>query len=320
MTVTAVQRAALPGIPAGYEAAFGQLWHNHTAARLTLPAPQLVEMDCNIGVKGEGFEYIFGRGKGLVSIRYNGVQLLDDTVRPNFWRAPTNNDEGCAEPFAFAFWKTAGLYARCDNLTAEAKGEFVTVRANYTLPNGQTLPMDFAIDGAGRCDITMTWQGEKTELPEFGLLFPLRRELTEVSYLGLGPRETTADRTAGGKMGAWNYNVRQDFAQNTPVYPQECGSRTGVYSAALTGSGLNIGIGFAGDGMTFSALPYTPHELENARHLYELPRDDNKTIVRCALFQRGVGGDNSWGAKPHADACFAVEKGMTFAVAIQKQG
>ena len=318
MTVTAIQRAAKPGIPAGYEAAFGQVWHNYAAARLTLPAPQLVEMDCNIGVKGKGFEYIFGRGKGLVSIRYNGVQLLDDTVRPNFWRAPTNNDEGCAEPFTFAFWKTAGLYARCDNLTAEAKDEFVIVRANYTLPDGQTLPIDFAIDGAGRCDITMTWQGARTELPEFGLLFPLRRELTEVSYLGLGPRETTADRTAGGKMGAWSYNVRQDFAQNTPVYPQECGSRTDVYSAAVTGSGLNIGIGFAGDSMTFSALPYTPHELENARHLYELPRDDNKTVVRCAAFQRGVGGDNSWGAKPHADDCFAVEKGTSFRFTIQK--
>ena len=278
--------------------------------------PIFREMDCNIGVKGDGFEYIFGRGKGLVSIRYNGVQLLDDTVRPNFWRAPTNNDEGCAEPFAFAFWKTAGLYARCDNLTAEAKDEFVIVRANYTLPDGQTLPIDFAIDSAGRCDITMTWQGARTELPEFGLLFPLRRELTEVSYLGLGPRETTADRTAGGKMGAWSYNVRQDFAQNSPVYPQECGSRTGVYRADLTGA--IPGICFAGDSMTFSALPYTPHELENARHLYELPRDDNKTVVRCAAFQRGVGGDNSWGAKPHADDCFAVEKETSFRFTIQK--
>ena len=321
MTVAAVQRAVLPGIPAGYEAAFGQVWHNHVAAQLTLPAPQLVEMDCNIGVKGKGFEYIFGRGKGLVSIRYNGVQLLDDTVRPNFWRTPTNNDEGCAEPFEFSVWKTAGLYARCDALTAETKGEFVTVRAVYTLPGGQTLPIDFAIDGAGRCDITMTWQGERAEVPELGLLFPLRRELTEVSYLGLGPRETTADRTTGGKMGAWSYNVRQDFAQNTPVYPQECGSRTGVYSAALTGRDTEVpGIRFASDdGMTFSALPYTPHELENARHLYELPHDDNKTVVRCAAFQRGVGGDNSWGAKPHADACFAVEKGMTFSFSIQKQ-
>lgn len=102
----------------------------------------------------------------------------------------------------------------------------------------------------------MTWQGARTELPEFGLLFPLRRELTEVSYLGLGPRETTADRTAGGKMGAWSYNVRQDFAQNSPVYPQECGSRTGVYRADLTGA--IPGICFAGDSMTFSHCPIRP--------------------------------------------------------------
>lgn len=91
MTVTAIQRDAKPGIPAGYEAAFGQVWHNYAAARLTAAAPELVAMDCNIGIKGEGFEYIFGCGKGLVPIRYNGVQLLDDTVRPNFWRVPTNN-------------------------------------------------------------------------------------------------------------------------------------------------------------------------------------------------------------------------------------
>ena len=70
--------------------------------------------------------------------------------------------------------------------------------------------------------------------------------------------------------------------------------------------------------MAFSALPYTPHELENARHLYELPRDDNKTIVRCAAFQRGVGGDNSWGANPHADTCFAVEEGTAFHFLVQK--
>ena len=159
----------------------------------------------------------------------------------------------------FAFGKNPPVSTpSCDNLTAKIKrAKFWSPSAqSYTLPNGQTLPIDFAIDSAGRCDITMTWQGARTELPEFGLLFPLRRELTEVSYLGLGPRETTADRTAGGKMGAWSYNVRQDFAQNSPVYPQECGSRTGVYRADLTGA--IPGICFAGDSMTFSALPYTP--------------------------------------------------------------
>ena len=69
--------------------------------------------------------------------------------------------------------------------------------------------------------------------------------------------------------------------------------------------------------MTFSALPYTPHELENARHLYELPRDDSKTVVRCAAFQRGVGGDNSWGAKPHENACPVVTAGMQFRFSFQ---
>lgn len=75
----------------------------------------------------------------------------------------------------------------------------MTVHAVYTLPDGRTLPIDFTVDGTGRCEVAMTWQGERAELPEFGLLLPLRRELTGVSYLGLGPRETVADRTVGGK-------------------------------------------------------------------------------------------------------------------------
>ena len=116
-------------------------------------------------------------------------------------------------------------------------------------------------------------------------------------------------------------HVRQDFARNSRSTRRSAAAAPAVYRAALTGRDTEMpGIRFASDdGMTFSALPYTPHELENARHLYELPRDDNKTVVRCAAFQRGVGGDNSWGAKPHADACFAVGKGMTFSFSIQKQ-
>ena len=64
MTVTAIQRAALPGIPAGYEAALGQVWHNYAVARLTLPAPQLVEMDCNVGVKGEASSTSLAEARG----------------------------------------------------------------------------------------------------------------------------------------------------------------------------------------------------------------------------------------------------------------
>lgn len=311
LTLSARLRQPKPGLAAGYEAACGQVWRQNPQARRTLPRPQWVEGDCNIGVRGEGFEYLFARGKGLVSIRYGGAELLEDRVQPNFWRAPTNNDEGCAAPFRFAFWKTAGLYAQCDGLTCTPGAHTVTVGAVYTLPDGRTLPVDFTIDGAGRCEVCLTWQGGEAELPELGFVFPLRAELRQADYLGLGPRETASDRAAGGRMGRWGYEVRQDFADHAPLYPQECGARTQVYTACLTGS--VPGLRFDSEaGMVFSALPYTPHELENARRRSELPPADRKTVVRCAAFQRGVGGDNSWGAPPHPEVCYTAGPGMTF--------
>ena len=63
--------------------------------------------------------------------------------------------------------------------------------------------------------------------------------------------------------------------------------------------------------MTFSALPYTPHEMENASHGYELPKVHH-TIVRAALAQMGVGGDDSWGAAVHPEYLIDVEKKLEF--------
>ena len=93
------------------------------------------------------------------------------------------------------------------------------------------------------------------------------------------------------------------------VIPQECGGRTGVYEATVTdGAGS---LTFGGEGIFFSALPYTPLELESARHPYDLP-NPVKTVVRCALGQMGVGGDNSWGATPHEEDMLWLEPGSRF--------
>ena len=70
-------------------------------------------------------------------------------MQPNFWRAPTNNDEGCAAPFRFAFWKTAGLYAQCDGLTCTPGAHTVTVGAPspITKPSRVTSNGLLALDG-----------------------------------------------------------------------------------------------------------------------------------------------------------------------------
>ena len=92
--------------------------------------------------------------------------------------------------------------------------------------------------------------------------------------------------------------------------PQECGNKTGVRWASVTDK-KGRGMLFTGDRMNFSALPYTPHEMENARHDFELPQV-HYTVVRVSKQQMGVGGDDSWGAKTHEEYLLNVSEKMEF--------
>ena len=94
------------------------------------------------------------------------------------------------------------------------------------------------------------------------------------------------------------------------LVPQECGNKMGVRHAEVTDD-KGRGLMFFGDEINFSALPYTPHELENAMHSYELPIIHN-TVVRVSKAQMGIGGDDSWGAKTHEEFLIPVEDEMKF--------
>ena len=94
------------------------------------------------------------------------------------------------------------------------------------------------------------------------------------------------------------------------LVPQECGNKVGVRWATVTNR-KGRGMMFSGDKMEFSALPYTPHELENAMHPYELPQV-HYTVVRVAKQQMGVGGDDSWGAQTHPEYLIPVDQKLEF--------
>lgn len=95
------------------------------------------------------------------------------------------------------------------------------------------------------------------------------------------------------------------------LVPQECGNKMGVRYAKVTDY-KGRGMLFSGDEINFSALPYTPHEMENARHAYELP-PVHHTVVRVSKAQMGVAGDDSWGAKTHKEFLIPVKKKIEFA-------
>jgi beta-galactosidase len=123
-------------------------------------------------------------------------------------------------------------------------------------------------------------------------------DLHRLRWYGEGPDECYVDRRNGARLGVYSSDVTR---QLTPyLRPQEAGSRTGVRWAEVTderGAGLRFD---CTDGMEFSALPWTPFEIENAAHHVELP-PIHRTVLRPALMRRGVGGDDSWGARTHPE-------------------
>ena len=132
----------------------------------------------------------------------------------------------------------------------------------------------------------------KYDLPEFGTLFKLKPEYENISWYGAGPMETYSDRLVGAKIDFYSGKVSEQLAKY--LSPQESGNKSLVRFAKLTdkkGRGLLV----AGDCINVSALCYTPSELEEARHDFELP-PVTKTVLRISLSQMGIGGDDTWGA------------------------
>ena len=307
---------------AGHEVAFGQKIYKKIPAFHASEKPiRVVHGKVNIGVKGEDFDCLFSMlSGGLVSYRYAGKEMIEKIPMPNFWRAPVDNDNGSMAPARYAQWKIASMYishrngGMFDNVPTkvEEKDNTVTVTYTYFMP---TTP-------AGKCQVSYTVFGDGTietklmydpveglpDMPEFGMMFWFNADYDNLTWYGMGPDETYADRRHGAKLGIYSNKVADNMAKY--LVPQECGNKVGVRYARIADA-KGRGMMFEGDELSFSALPYTPHELENAAHVYELPQVHH-TIVRVALAQMGVGGDDSWGSLVHPEYHIDVTKPLEF--------
>ena len=143
-------------------------------------------------------------------------------------------------------------------------------------------------------------------MPEFGVLFTLSADYDRFSFYGLGPEENYVDRLQGARLGIFEKTVSENLSRY--LVPQECGNRCGVRWIRVTDR-RGRGMEFFGDELSVNVLPYTPHELENADHPFELPAVHH-TVVRVALQQMGIGGDDSWGAKTHPEYLLPAESDL----------
>ena len=307
---------------AGHEVAFGQHIYKKEVKPYTCSEKfKVIHGHYNLGVRGDNFYAMFSTlTAGLTSYVYGGVEMLKAVPMPNFWRAPVDNDTGNLMQSRYAQWKIASMYVTAKNKdrfedTAPKVEELensVKITYKYYMP---TTPasccfVTYEVFGDGTIQTTLTYDPVKElgDMPEFGMMFKLDADYDRVQWYGLGEAETYADRRHGAKLGIYENKVADNMAEY--LVPQECGNKCGVRYGKVMGK-EGRGMLFFGDELSFSALPYRPHELENATHCYELP-EVHYTVIRVAKQQMGVAGDDSWGAKVHPEYLLDVSEKMEF--------
>ena len=322
VTVSFVLREDTLWAEAGHEVAFGQKVYKKEVKSAVPEKPlKVVRGKVNIGVKGDDFDCLFSLlNGGLVSYRYAGKEMIGKIPMPNFWRAPVDNDNGSMAPGRYAQWKIASMYishrngGMFDNVptTVEETEHSVTITYTYYMPTtpASKCQAAYTVYGDGTVETKLTYDPVEglPDMPEFGMMFKLNADYDNVEWYGYGPEETYADRRHGAKLGIYKNKAADNMAKY--LVPQECGNKVGVRYAKVTDD-RGRGLLFSGDELSFSALPYMPHELENAAHPYELPQV-HYTVVRVALAQMGVGGDDSWGAWVHPEYHIDVTKPLEF--------
>ena len=314
---------------AGYEVAFGQYVYKVEVPKKACPeGVEVIRSTHNIGVRGAHFEVLFSvLNGGLTSYKYAGKEMIEAIPKPNFWRAPTDNDCGNLMGMRYGQWKIASMYLSHKDFRkgpygpgnvpeVEVNEKTVKVTYTYLMPTTPTseCKLSYEVFGDGRVKTTLIYEPVKElgDMPEFGVIFKFNADYDRVEWYGLGETETYSDRKKGAKLGIYANKVADNMARY--MVPQECGAKEEVRWAKVTdrkGRGMLFEMDENNGPMMFSALPYTPHEMENAMHPYELP-EVHYTVVRVAKDQMGVGGDDSWGARTHEEYLLKTDKKMEF--------
>ena len=279
------------------------------------PTMTVIHGDVNIGVRGEGFHVMFSRADGgIVALRYQDREWITRPPMPVFWRATTDNDRGNKFHVKSAVWMGAGLFPRYSNTDMEVmeSEEEVTFRFTYGLTvNPETkTQVTYRVTPDGRIRVTARYFGQKglPELPLFGMRFRFLDTVDAFSWYGMGPDENYCDRAEGARLGIYHSTPFANLSRY--LVPQECGNRTGTRWLEVTDRrGGRLKFTSVGTPFEMNVLPYTAEELEAALHPEELPAP-HYTIVNILAKQRGVGGDDSWGAPVYPEYCISGEEDM----------
>ena len=306
LNLYAKQRLSHPLIPMDYVVAMEQIAlsdydFDHTAPTGTLEIERgegwLVAYAGEVGV-------LFNTRNGRLE-RYvaNGRDVMQQLPEPWFWRAPTDNDWGAGFQRTANVWRT-NRGRTVDSSVEEFEDRVVVrnVRELVDAPSLFTTTYTFMADGSLKVEVDWERKGEFVpELPRLGMRMIFGEDYKDFTYYGRGPWENYSDRKESSFVGLYEQSTDEQLFPY--VRPQESGNKSDVRWLELT-NGEGVGIRVEGlQPLSVSAMPYRSEDLDPGLTKKQMHYSDieprREVVLHVDLAQRGLGGDDSWGAEPH---------------------
>ena len=262
-----------------------------------------------VAVTTPNLTFKIDRSTGLISeYAYNGKSLLGEggTLKPNFWRAPTDNDMGAGLQKKFKAWKNPQMNLKNIDVKKDKKTNSVTILTSFNMPEVQGQ-MDityvvFANTGAVKVteDFKATEGAKVSDMFRFGMLMQMPYTMEKSNYYGRGPIENYSDRKDCMRIGVYTDDADNQYFPY--IRPQESGTKSDIRwwkQTDATGLGLQVK---SCTPFYASAIHFDTEELDDGddkeqRHSFDLKKSKFTNLFLDSAHM-GVGGENSWGAWP----------------------
>jgi len=291
--------------PAGMPIAWDEIplpWGKRTppAPAASETAASFTEDPSGVTVRAKDLTVMIDKTRGiLTAVKSKEQEWLVSPLELNFWRPPTNNDEGAKLHQKLKIWQYAGTRAKATTVTTTQDGKDVTVTAELAIPATQSsATIRYRFTGGGQILIETDFRAAKElpTIPRIGYQCEIPNRTPLWQWHGLGPNENYIDRKSGTWMTVHQGTVPSLF--HSYIDPQESGNRGGIRWATLASpaGGSSLRVDSTGDSLLeMSLYPCAAADITLAMHRSEIPKREFYTL-NLEHRQSGLGGINSWGA------------------------
>lgn len=287
---------------------------------------EVEETNSYVKVSAERMSVTIGKKTGMIDyLDVDGEPMLKfrESMTPEFWRAPTDNDYGASLQKKMRVWKNPQMNLKSFDKSESESKDSVVLTANFEMPEVKAeLMLRYRINAAGEVAVTEKMTTDKeakvADLFRYGMQLQMPASFSKLEYYGRGPEENYIDRHSSSFIGKYEANVKDEYYPY--VRPQESGNHTDIRYFSIFNPTTGKGITFEGYApMECSAIPYLVEDLDagiEKEHAWGQHSGDlvEKGLVQLHIQQRqfGLGCIDSWGSSPmekyrmhYQDRCFS---------------